>query len=558
MLRRLPLSRVARHGHRLTVGPSLCPFRWVTSEVSQATLEAPPKLPIPDSQGISLVGPGAADLVKVPDMNSGQLRKLAQAAAAEGAASELWAALAQRCEDTADRLNYWDAVHILQAFTEAQFPLPEDQNRSLFLSLGEALSAKTSKMATKHVLDLLAVYEAADLRPRGLYVELLHTLVKLSRSMYAEEVALTLQALARYELGNPTVIAQLMRTIQSEIKEFRFRYLCATAGALGVLQACPPEFMEILDTRARFEVDTISLQELLDNLQAFPQLEFSWKAYEDMCLDEFLERISQLRTAEDVDQLVDPFSTLFFLQSHGVLHADFLRALCQWSLKGVHRPNVRSERRPTSQQLVILHDFCFEYGLEEEPALQDALAFFVESGGGLWHHIYPQPLAYHKKRRYIRTDDPLEGMDLPELPDAIASKAVVQSRTPARRMEELPGLPSMDESEDALTVAEVGEVLDAPVRRRRKESGPSPLLKDPEDTLVYRIRTRSRKGPRPRHTRDPLRKRDWEKETVPGPLWYYGSWRSRPKYQPGQSLGPRYPYARVPVGPRGASWILRR
>lgn len=225
---------------------------------------------------------------------------------------------------------------------------------------------------------------------------------------------------------------------------------------------------------------------------------------------------------QDVDQLVDPFSTLFFLQSHGALHADFLRALCQWSLKGVHRPNVRSERRPTSQQLVILHDFCFEclgpeedfrrfvmmriiraskgkfsdsghcflfaritfdgkiflgvkeffcfgvapgtpqiirwvdwphwsivlglifqhhhvsgvltnlttsgrlafnscffwhlcanrfpkknqsnlrYGLEEEPALQDALAFFVESGGGLWHHIYPQPLAYHKKRRYIR------------------------------------------------------------------------------------------------------------------------------------------------------------
>lgn len=70
---------------------------------------------------------------------------------------------------------------------------------------------------------------------------------------------------------------------------------------------------------------------------------------------------------QDVDQLVDPFSTLFFLQSHGVLHADFLRALCQWSLKGVHRPNVRSERRPTSQQLVILHDFCFEcLGPEED------------------------------------------------------------------------------------------------------------------------------------------------------------------------------------------------
>ena len=56
----------------------------------------------------------------------------------------------------------------------------------------------------KHILDLLAVYEAKDLRPQTLYVELLHALVRLSRSMYAEELALTLQALARYELGNPT------------------------------------------------------------------------------------------------------------------------------------------------------------------------------------------------------------------------------------------------------------------------------------------------------------------------------------------------------------------
>ena len=59
-------------------------------------------------------------------------------------------------------------------------------------------------MAVKHILDLLAVYEAHDLRPQALYVELLHALLRLSRSMYAEELALSLQALARYELGNPT------------------------------------------------------------------------------------------------------------------------------------------------------------------------------------------------------------------------------------------------------------------------------------------------------------------------------------------------------------------
>lgn len=494
-------------------------------------------------------GAGAADVAKVPDMKSGELRKLAQAAAAEGASPELWDVLANRCQESAERLNYWDAVHILQAFTEANVP-----KRDLFLSLGEALSAKTSKMATKHVLDILAVYEAADLRPRALYVELLHGLVRLSRSMYAEEVALTLQALARYNLGNPTVIAQLMRTIQSEIKEFRFRYLCASAGALGALQACPAEFMKILDRRARFEVDTINVQELLDNLQAFPQLEFSWKSYEEMCMEEFLQRLAKFRTAEDVDQLVDPFNTLYFLQSNGHLESNYLRALCQWCLKGVHRPNVRSERRPTSQQLVALHDFCLEHGIEEEPALQDALAFFVESGGGLWHQRYAQPLAYHKKRRYIRSDDPLEGLELPELlPRPTAPTALAAPRP--KQLEALPGLPVPQDTEILAPESDDSEVA---IPRRRKESGPSPLLEDPEDTLVYRIRTRSRKGPRPRHQRDHLRKRDWETQEVPGPLWYYGGWKMRPKYQPGQSLGPRYPYARVPVGPRGAAWILRR
>ena len=52
-------------------------------------------------------------------------------------------------------------------------------------------------------------------------------------------------------------------------------------------------------------------------------------------------------------------------------------------------------------------NLSLRHGIEEEPALQDALAFFVESGGGLWHQRYAQPLAYHKKRRYIRDWDEL-------------------------------------------------------------------------------------------------------------------------------------------------------
>ncbi|CAJ1430601.1 unnamed protein product, partial [Effrenium voratum] len=461
-------------------------------------------------------------------------------------------------QEIADGMNYWDLVHILQAFTEAGVRHQKVSNRDLFLRLADALTAKTAKMAPKHVLDLLAVYEAADLRPRALYVELLHAVLRLSRSMYAEELTLTLQALARYNLGNPTVVSQLMRTVRNEIKEFRLRYLCASAGALGALHACPQELLDVLDQRARFEVDTISVQELLDNIQAFPQLEFSWQPYEDLCLTEFLQRLSKFRTAEEVDQLVSPFEVARFLQSRGLLSPEFLRALCQWSLKGAHRPNVRAERRPSTRQLLQLQDLCFEHGLEEEPALQDAIQYFVESAGGKWHSIYAKPLKYKRRRAYIRREDPLDGLELPELPEPVSRPKQLEQRP-----EDLAALPSSQE-DTQLAPAE----SDSPSQEtnalasfedegpRIKPSAPSPLLEN-EDSLVYRIRGYSRKGPRPRAFRDPLRKRDFDKEPTKGPLWYYGGWAMRPKYQPGQKLH-NNPWPRGPVGYRGAAKVLRR
>lgn len=45
---------------------------------------------------------------------------------------------------------------------------------------------------------------------------------------------------------------------------------------------------------------------------------------------------------------------------------------------------------------------CSRHGIEEEPALQDTLAYFIESGGGIWPERYAEPLRYKKKRKYIR------------------------------------------------------------------------------------------------------------------------------------------------------------
>ena len=174
---------------------------------------------------------------------------------------------------------------------------------------------------------------------------------------------------------------------------------------------------------------------------------------------------------EEVDQLVDPFEVLFFLRATGQLRPGYLRALTQWCLRGVHRPNVRSERRPTTAQLVSLYDFCREEGLEEEPALNDAIAYFVESAGGKWHSLYARPLAYTKKRFYIRRDDPLEGLALPPLPGSKPiSKAVAKP-------EDLPGLPSLPglpepERQEVEAEREAAEAAPA-VAVRKKPSGSS-------------------------------------------------------------------------------------
>ena len=169
---------------------------------------------------------------------------------------------------------------------------------------------------------------------------------------------------------------------------------------------------------------------------------------------------------QEVDQLVDPFQVLFFLQARGHLHANYLRALTQWCLRGVHRPNVRSERRPTTAQLVLLYDYCREHGLEEEPALNDTLAYFVESGGGKWHALYARPLAYKKKRNYIRKEDPLKDVELPRLGSRASDSAK------PKMLEDLPGLPGLPQ-EDSSESREIVEAETATVEGFHKKPSES-------------------------------------------------------------------------------------
>lgn len=494
------------------------------------------------------------ELAEVGSMKSSELRRLSEAAASEGAHAQLWDAIARRCEDFAEQMNHWDMVHVLQAFTDARV-----ENRPLFFRLADALCHKTSKFPPKRLLDVFAVYEACGIRPRALYVELFHATIRLSRSMYAEELSLALQCLARHRLGNPTVVAHLVSAILRQLPEMRLRYLCGVAGALGSLQMVPDTMLAELDGHAQFEVETVAVQELLENLQAFNQLEFSWQPYEDLCLQQFKERVAGFKTHKDVSQLADPFEAMLFMRTKGLLEPSFLEAMTQWCLFTVHRPNVRSQRRPTARQLAQLHDRCKEYGLESAPALEDAISYYVESGGGQWPNALPKPLQYSRGRRYIRSFDPLEDMLEQEALVAPTSTLALPrgAQRPAAVVQDLAGLPSSDSFEgqppaewsegDVIEAEAAGELAPFPERSSMKKCGGK----------YVGAHITTRKSVRPRHRRDPGLKRILRKNWHRAPLFMQPGYASRPKYRPGVATR-RYPWAGVPVGPRGASWVLRR
>jgi hypothetical protein len=337
-------------------------------------------------------------------MGSNQLRKLSEAAleAPESAAPQVWGTLGDACEANAEKLRHWDAVAILSAFTRARVERP-----SLYMRLAEPLAAKASRLAPKHALDIIAVYEANGIRPRALYVEIFHALIRLADAMYAEEMTATLQGLARLQLGNPTLVTKFTHVVKRELTQFRYLHLCASTGALYSLGALHGSLFAALNSKAKMETEMLTTEELQEALQGLPSLEYSWVPYEDLCRAEFAKRIQSFKTAEDVSTLADPFATLFFLQVHGCLSKEFLRALCRWCLDASYKPSNLTDKRPTAYQLAILHDRCEEFGMGDNKHLAKAMKVFISTVGGkrLHGHTRPQPLVYKKQRRYFRTVD---------------------------------------------------------------------------------------------------------------------------------------------------------
>merc|ERR1712008_362361 len=160
-------------------------------------------------------------------------------------------------------------------------------------------------------------------------------------------------------------------------------------------------------------------------------------------------------------------------------------------------------------------------------------------------------MGYKKHRRYIRAPDPLEGLGRLPNPATAPSPLAASSRSAGKM--DLFGLPTAEPDEVVVADESVASGSSGSSGARRKAAMPSPVLEPGESTV--RVWITSRRGPRPRHRRDPFtpasKRTDWPRP----PVWMQGDWHSRPKYiRPGTDM-PRPPHKGVHIDKTGGGHI---
>ncbi|CEM03250.1 unnamed protein product [Vitrella brassicaformis CCMP3155] len=400
------------------------------------------------------------ELDHIKTMKSSDLRRLCESAVAtKNTTLELWIAIAQRALESADSLKVWDAIIVLESFAAVNMV-----DRTLFLALAEQFPKAALKMEPRLIISLFTVYEKAKLRPRLLYVELFHSLMKQTDRMYGHELADVLAMMARLKVGNPQVLRHMCRALVKYVHLLRFLHVCCVYGALRSLDVTNTTVYEVLEKRADMELQMLPVQELLDALQSVGSLEFSWHPFEKMLLNEYLKRTTKFEDGRDVDELADPFAAMDFMRAHGLLHKEFLTALCKWCVKATYRPAKRSWKRPMSHQLVQLHDICREWGLEENRDLQQAIRHFVSTKGGtdrymMWRADIPKSTTYATRRPYFLRPDPLERY-----------QAILASQPPTHADHDADEVAGEEDQQE-----EPSEI-DAPVGESTREDGAVPQI----------------------------------------------------------------------------------
>ena len=110
----------------------------------------------------------------------------------------------------------------------------------------------------------------------------------------------------------------------------RFLHLCSLQCCLTLLHPSN-EVPEFISTRARFEANVLTNEEIYETLCRLPSVEFSYQPFESMLWGEFLKRVDKVSSTEDVDTFADPFGVFLFLHGKKKLTDGVVRAWAKWS-----------------------------------------------------------------------------------------------------------------------------------------------------------------------------------------------------------------------------------
>ncbi|EEQ97665.1 conserved hypothetical protein [Perkinsus marinus ATCC 50983] len=238
-------------------------------------------------------------------------------------------------------------------------------------------------MSPRTLIDTLCLFEVLNIRPKALYVDVMHQLVRQVTAMYPDELTALLVTMARIGLSSPAMLDRIAAAIQhSQLQNIRYLHGCELAGAMAALGYDNSPFFTALDNRMEMCAEMMPVEEVWDTVKYLPSLQYSWKPYERAIWEELTRRTNKFYNELHVDEMSDPVGFMQFLRLHKRLDKRFMSAMAAWARVAVYRPTSRTSRRPTARELALIVDYCQEYGVgtddtDNKHVLHKAVRTFV-------------------------------------------------------------------------------------------------------------------------------------------------------------------------------------
>ncbi|KAL8431753.1 hypothetical protein ACSSS7_005079 [Eimeria intestinalis] len=307
------------------------------------------------------------EVTAAKSLSGRRLQRLAAAAAAQGIRDpRVWAALSTRAmelnrsvergslrtahsggdsPETSSGFRHFEALQFLSSFLSAGY-----KDTDLLISFESIFLRQLHAFDCRHLIQLLHICEQHHHRARGLYTPLFKTLTAQAPLFLFQEITDLFCCFAVHRVGSSNCCAGLLRAAAAQVPNSTLSDCARFCGALSALGLAPhteqanpkagipsetlslaeeaaATVLSLVEQRVGLLVDGLPLQLLIDEVQGEPPRGSSLicKLLNHSVLACPSQRLRELRDADDVDQLADPFATLHFLRAQGTLQEEALR-----------------------------------------------------------------------------------------------------------------------------------------------------------------------------------------------------------------------------------------